>query len=72
MSNTATTAGDIRAEAGDRVLGERELARVPGQHHDRQQDDGHPSDTVMASIHFVSLVTMMNTTAPQAKSVQAH
>ena len=31
-----------------------------------------PNDTVMASIHFVSLVTITKTTAPQPNSVQAH
>ena len=35
------TAGDVGAEAGDRVLGERELTGVSGQHHDRQQHDRH-------------------------------
>ena len=31
-----------------------------------------PMETVIASIHFVSLVTMMKTTAPHAKRVHAH
>ena len=35
------TAGDVRAEAGDRVLSEGELAGVSGEHDDRQQDDRH-------------------------------
>ena len=31
--------GDIRAETGHRVLAERQLPGVAGQHHDRQQHD---------------------------------
>ena len=31
-----------------------------------------PSETVIASTHFVCLVTMMNTTAPAANSAHAH
>ena len=31
-----------------------------------------PSETVIASTHFVSFVTMMNTTAPAANSAHAH
>ena len=33
---------DEGTEAGDRVLGERELSGVAGQQHDRQQHDRHP------------------------------